>query len=109
MPEWLTGRPAKALLYERQSSNLCVVDWGSSSGVERLLCTQKVGSSILSFSRGLPYLSWLERSAVNREVGGSSPPGRVVVRMPEWSKGSRLGRDTKVRGFKPHSAQSSVV
>lgn len=24
--------------------------------------------------------------------------------MPEWSKGSRLGRDTKVRGFKPHSA-----
>ena len=53
----------------------------------------------------------LERSAVNRKVGGSSPPGRDGVRMPEWSKGSRLGRDTKVRGFKPHSAQvgSSVV
>lgn len=32
--------------------------------------------------------------------------------MPEWSKGSRLGRDTKVRGFKPHSAHlfdSSIV
>ena len=28
--------------------------------------------------------------------------------MPEWSKGSRLGRDTKVRGFKPHSAHLSV-
>ena len=49
VPEWLTGRPAKALLFERQSSNLCVVG-GSSSGVERLLCTQKVGSSNLSFS-----------------------------------------------------------
>lgn len=55
VPEWLTGRPAKALLFERQSSNLCVVEdeWGSSSGVERLLCTQKVGSSILSFSKGV--------------------------------------------------------
>eukprot|EP00924_Labyrinthula_sp_SR-Ha-C_P000034 augustus_masked-scaffold_150-processed-gene-0.0-mRNA-1 protein AED:1.00 eAED:1.00 QI:0/-1/0/0/-1/1/1/0/73 len=27
VPEWLTGRPAKALLFERQSSNLCAVDW----------------------------------------------------------------------------------
>ena len=35
VPEWLTGRPAKALLFERQSSNLCVVD-GHASRCEKV-------------------------------------------------------------------------
>ena len=30
----------------------------------------------------LPWRNWLARSTVNRKVGGSSPPGSVVLREP---------------------------
>ena len=30
----------------------------------------------------LPWRNWLARSAVNRKVGGSSPPGSATVLLP---------------------------
>jgi hypothetical protein len=48
---------------------------GTSSYIQLLICTEP------------PWRNWLARSAVNRKVGGSSPPGGAsFVRWPFFQK-----------------------
>lgn len=82
MAEWLTRRPAKPFPFGSAGSNPAGDVSLYSSVEERQSCKLEVPCSIHGggnlYNNNWSYgANWLARTAVNRKVGGSSPPMTV--------------------------------